>query len=230
MQYSRSSSHLLVQAAESHPFGEWNSFRSEWNSFRSEWNSSEWNSFRSGHMGWDAGRGKCSYTGTQSCVFREKLIWSFFWVAENNLGVRTSKAGFSKIAYDQKHEMNNKTIKSRGGYINLVNTKDTSNLRKIEICYAEVNELLKDWDETIGTTKHKEKSSTFNKTFLSHCNQVFAQMTINPFTAGRFQMLNGILSFPPEVIRDCTRLFSVGKEQYQDFVLTSFILGSKEVI
>ena len=44
----------------------------------------------------------------------------------NNLGVRTSKAGFSEIAYDQKHEMNNKTIKSRGGYINLVNTKDTS--------------------------------------------------------------------------------------------------------
>ena len=93
-----------------------------------------------------------------------------------------------------------------------------------------MNELLKDLDDTIGTSEHKEKSSTFNKTFLSHCNQVFAQMTINPFTAGRFQMLNGILSFPPKVIRDCTRLFSVGKEQYQDFVLTSFILGSKEVI
>ena len=35
---SRSSVHLLVQAAESLPFG-------------------EWNSFRSGHMGWDAERG-----------------------------------------------------------------------------------------------------------------------------------------------------------------------------
>ena len=148
----------------------------------------------------------------------------------NNLGVRTSKAGFSKIAYDQKHEMNNKTIKSRGGYIDLVNTKDTSYLRKIEICYAEVNELLEDLDDTIGTTKHKEESSTFNKTFLSHCNQVFAKMTINPFTAERFQMLNGIMSFPPEVICDCTRLFSVGEGQYQVFVLTRFILGSKEVI
>ena len=37
----------------------------------------------------------------------------------NNLGVRKSKAGFSKIAYDQKHEMNNKTIKSSSGYIRL---------------------------------------------------------------------------------------------------------------
>ena len=112
----------------------------------------------------------------------------------------------------------------------MVNTQDTSYLRKIEICYAEVNELLEDLDDTIGTTKHKEESSTFNKINLSHCNQVFAKMTINPFTAERFQMLNGIMTFPPEVICDCTRLFSVGEGQYQVFVLTRFILGSKEVI
>ena len=56
----------------------------------------------------------------------------------NNLGVRTSKAGFSNIVYDHKHEMNNKTIKSRSGNIDLVNMKDTSYLRKMEICYAEV--------------------------------------------------------------------------------------------
>ena len=149
----------------------------------------------------------------------------------NNLGVRTSKAGFSKIAYDQKHEMNNKTIYSRSGYIDLVNMKDTSYLRKIEICYAEVNKLLEDKDDTIGTSKHEEEALViFNKTFLSHCNQFFAKMTINPFTAERFQMLNGTMSFPPEVIRDCTRLFSVGRKQYQDFILTRIIFGSKEVI
>ena len=120
--------------------------------------------------------------------------------------------------------MNNKTIKSRSGYIDLVNMKDTSYLRKMEICYAEVNKLLEDLDDTIGTTKYEEESLIFNKTFLSHCNKVFATMTINPFTAERFQMLNGTMSFPPEVIRDCTRLFSVGREQYQDFI------GYKEVI
>ena len=48
------------------------------------------------------------------------------------------------IKINQKHEMNNKTIKSRSGYIDLVNMKDTSYLRKMEICYAEVNELLED--------------------------------------------------------------------------------------
>ena len=61
--------------------------------------------------------------------------------------------------------------------------KDTSYLRKMEICYAEVNKLLEDLDDTIGTYKHKEESLIFNKTFLSHCNKVFAEMNINPFTA-----------------------------------------------
>ena len=59
-----------------------------------------------------------------------------------NLGVQTSNSGFSKIAFDQKHEMNNKAIKSRNGYINLVNAKDSSFLRKIEVCSAEVHNLL----------------------------------------------------------------------------------------
>ena len=100
----------------------------------------------------------------------------------------------------------------------------------MEICHAEVNKLLEDLGDTIRTYKHEEKSLIFNKTFLSHCNKVFAKKTINPFTAEMFQMLNGTMSFPPEVIRDCTRLFSVGREQYQDFILTRIIFGSKEVI
>ena len=45
---------------------------------------------------------------------------------ENNLGVRMSKAGFSKIAYDHKHEMKNRAIKSRSGYIDLVNKDDAA--------------------------------------------------------------------------------------------------------
>ena len=87
----------------------------------------------------------------------------------NNLGVQTSRAEFSKIAYDQKHKMNNRTIKSRNGYIDLVNKKDTSVLRKVELCSAEINELLQGFDETVAASKHKEESSTFNKTFLAHC-------------------------------------------------------------
>ena len=147
-----------------------------------------------------------------------------------NLGVKTSNAGFSRIAYDQRHEMNNKAIKARTGYINLVNSKDASFMRKLEICSAEVHDLLEDLDETTGTSKHKEESSTFNKTFLAHCNQVYGKMSVNPFTTERFQMLNCAMVYPPIVAQDCSKLFSIGKEQYQDFVFTRFILGSKDVI
>ena len=55
-------------------------------------------------------------------------------------------------------------------------------------------------------------------------------MTVNPFTAERFQILNGTMSFPPVVIRDCIRLISVGREHYQDFFLTRLILGGNRAI
>ena len=42
--------------------------------------------------------------------------------------VTTTNAKFSRIGYDQKHENNNKCIKSTSGYINLVNKEDKSYL------------------------------------------------------------------------------------------------------
>ena len=155
---------------------------------------------------------------------------SLFECLGKNLGVRTSNAEFSRIAYDQKHEMNNKAIKARNGYINLVNAKDASFLRKLEVCSAEVHDLLDDLDDFDRTAKHREESSTFNNTFLVHCNQVFGKMSVNPFRAEKFQMLNSAMVFPALVAQDCLRLFSIGKEQYREFSYTRFVLGSKDVI
>ena len=41
------------------------------------------------------------------------------------------------MAYDQKHEQNNKAIKATSGYINLVHKEDKSFLRKLELCSSE---------------------------------------------------------------------------------------------
>ena len=38
-----------------------------------------------------------------------------------HLSVRSTDTEFSKVAYDQRHEQNNKVIKARNGYINLTN-------------------------------------------------------------------------------------------------------------
>ena len=106
---------------------------------------------------------------------------------ENNLGVRTSKADFSKIAFDHKHEMNNRAIKSRSGYIDLVNKDDAAFLRKLEICSAEVHNLFEDLGNTTEITKHKKESPKFNKTFVTHCNQIFSKMSVNPFDTKKFK-------------------------------------------
>ena len=41
-----------------------------------------------------------------------------------HLSVRSTDTEFSKVAYDQRHEQNNKVIKARNGYINLTNKED----------------------------------------------------------------------------------------------------------
>ena len=92
-----------------------------------------------------------------------EMIW-------NDLRVTTSNADFSKKAFDQRHKMNNKAIKARNGYIYLVNNEDTSILRKLEMCFAEVYELLEDLEETAQNVKHKEEALGCNKNFLTHCN------------------------------------------------------------
>ena len=73
-------------------------------------------------------------------VFYVKNIGVFEMIWKN-LGVRTSNADFSKVSFNQRQEMNNKAIKVRNGYINLVN-KGTHNFWESEkfvllrfICY-----------------------------------------------------------------------------------------------
>ena len=56
--------------------------------------------------------------------------------------VKSSIAPYSKIAFDQKHEQNNKTIKSESVYINMVNMEDKEYLRKLEICFPVIHAFL----------------------------------------------------------------------------------------
>ena len=45
----------------------------------------------------------------------------------SHISVTTTNAKFSRIAYDHKHEKNNKCIKSTSGYINLVTNLSSRN-------------------------------------------------------------------------------------------------------
>ena len=60
----------------------------------------------------------------------------------NHVSVTSSKEKFSKIAFDQIHEQNNKKIKATSGTINLVNKEDGTYMRKLEICNTEILQFL----------------------------------------------------------------------------------------
>ena len=78
--------------------------------------------------------------------------------------------------------------------------------------------------------KHKEQRTSFNKTFLNHCNKVFSMMTVNPFTAEQFQMLSGSTLFPNVIVKDCMSLFDTGKLQYENFIKSRFLERTEDVI
>ena len=69
----------------------------------------------------------------------------------SHLSVTTTKAKFSRIAYDHKHENNNKCIKSTSGYVNLVNKEDKSYLSELEICLPEILPYLESCDSPYHT-------------------------------------------------------------------------------
>ena len=55
---------------------------------------------------------------------------------------RKTDAAFSKIAFDHVHEQNNKIIKSRAGFLNLLNNDDTVFLCKMEIGECLTSDLV----------------------------------------------------------------------------------------
>ena len=100
----------------------------------------------------------------------------------HNLSVTSTNTPFSKIAYDQCHEQNNKDIKSSSGYINLVNNEDTSYLRKLEICLPEFHHFL-DTKESKQShedkpMKHKEQYDSFIRRYMKDCKKVYENITL----------------------------------------------------
>ena len=128
--------------------------------------------------------------------------------------VNTRGNTFSKIAMDQTQEHNNKKVKSNSGYINLVNNEDKTFLQKIKFCCPEINQYLLNAESAPETQGYKEKSSSFIKSFKKDCVKVYDKF----------------LTFPSSVVQDSKKVFSVGVQQYKDFCLTRFILGTHDII
>ena len=91
----------------------------------------------------------------------------------SHLSVTTTNAKFSRIAYDHKHENNNKCIQSTSGYkyINLVNKEDKSYLRKLEICLPEILPYLESCEGKV-MKNHKHKQCATGSKFLTEPDMI----------------------------------------------------------
>ena len=162
-------------------------------------------------------------------VFIEKLHTEnkgLFDDIGKHLSVRSTDAEFSKVAYDQ----NNKIVKARNGCINLVNKEDKTFLRKLEFCSSEVHQFFDQVEQTSEKVHHKEEREKFDNTYVKHCNKVFSMMTVHPFGTEQFQMLSTSMIYSEVIVKDCQRLFEIGKLEYKNFVSSRFILRSEDII
>ena len=85
--------------------------------------------------------------------------------------------------------------------------------------------------ENPRSSKHKEQEDAFILKFVKDCRKVYSKFAINPFCTSQFQKINLPVQLYPEVIvDDATKLFTIGREQYNKFVDTRFIKGSADVV
>ena len=109
----------------------------------------------------------------------------------SHLSVTTTNAKFSRIAYDHKHENNNKCIMSTSGCINLVNKEDKSYLRKLEICLPVILPYMESCEgKVMKNHKHEKEMLSFSISYLTDVKRVSSKIITNPFSASRFQKLN----------------------------------------
>ena len=90
-----------------------------------------------------------------------------------------TKRPFSRMAFDQVHEQNNKIIKGLGGASNLLNTQDDSALIRWETCgpevariVAEFEDSLDDKDSSTSAMKYHEDNEKFRSKFSKDVESV----------------------------------------------------------
>ena len=146
--------------------------------------------------------------------------------------VMKSNSQFCKKAFDQCHEQNNKIIKSKSGYVDLLNKEDTDFLEKLELSFPEIQEYLhaKENGQSTKQRAHKEAASSYIAKYINDCKSVYSKFTVNPFLDSQLQKINTTLIFPDAIVNDVEKVFTLGKTQYSEYVRTRFVLGSEDVI
>ena len=104
-------------------------------------------------------------------------------LAAGYFAVNTKGNAFSKIALDQAQEHNNKKIKSTSGYIDVVNFEDKDSLRKLELCFPEIDQYLNEVEGSSASNHHhRETEEPFLERFEKDFRKVSSKVITNPFS------------------------------------------------
>ena len=152
-------------------------------------------------------------------------------VYENMVGgcfsFQKSSREFSRMALDQVHEQNNRTIKAFGGAVNFMNRSDDSALIRWETCGPDiarsVNEFEDGMDDVIFNDseirKHHEDNKTYQECFANDVRTLYAGIPSNPFENDELTKLNDPTAFVPEILyTKIAEIEKIGEEQFVRFL------------
>ena len=81
-------------------------------------------------------------------------------------------------------------------------------------------------DANDSTQKHKEQGMSCIEKYTKDLTKVSSKMTTNPFRCDQFQRISSPHTlFPEAITEDSSKVFTIGIEQYEQFVYSRFITG-----
>ena len=149
----------------------------------------------------------------------EELLKGFFCFAK-------TKRPFSRMAFDQVHEQNNKIIKGLGGATNLLNSKNDSALIRWETCGPEIARIVSEFESSMKSQdssessrlKHHEDNAQFRANFNKDVGTVYAAIPGNPFELESLSAINNSKQFPPAISVQLRELLDKSEESVIQFI------------
>ena len=144
-----------------------------------------------------------------------------------SFAVNKTVGPFSGMAFDQAHEQNNRTVKAKNGYIDLLNKEDRQFLKKLELALPGICEFLESVEGPDVPQRHKEQSAGFILKFVKDVTTVESGFKNNPFAGKEFKKMNSNFIFPQSIVDDVNLMFEAGEEQCKDFSDSRFVTGKQ---
>ena len=148
-------------------------------------------------------------------MYLKIFFWDIFDLKKQN----------SKMALDQLHEQNNRTIKSSEAS-SFANRADDSALIRWETCGAELSRIINEFEDTFkpqvkSSNNHHEDCISFSLKFYSDIKPLYEALPVNPFMAEDdmiFRINDPSAGLPNETFLTMSAIIEDGEKQFGSFI------------